>query len=254
MPSLTLAPAQGVVLDPNVPIPSVRRMRNLLLKNDFDRPAIAWGTADFSRLSAPHLDALQSIMSSILAGEVYGRDIYANLCTRVPYRDISDAYAAQILDESHHSRLLTRYLREEMRRPVERPILAARYSMKQLARLRDPLIATLTASLFVECTAAEMLAALVPRIEEPLLANILRTILRDEGRHSALGREASLFLLDTPRYKRGWHREKARLYRYFTEHFLYFLFRRYAKFAALLHVDTDGVCKRAIEKVHEVMP
>jgi rubrerythrin len=236
------------------PVPRVLNIRHAILRNDNERPSVAWGEADFSRLSSDQIDALQMVLSSVLSGEVHGRDIYAHLLAIVPYRDISDAYAAQILDENFHSRLLTRYLREEMHRPVLEPLLLARYAIRELLRLRDPLIATLAASLFVECTAAEMVAELMHKVKEPLAAQVLQVILRDEARHKALGREAALFLLETPPYKRRWAREKAKLYRFFNEHYCRFLFSSYGKFTQSLDFDAQAVHRRAMAAIHEAVP
>lgn len=250
-------PAEQMVsaaLEPYRPIPAVRRITNAILKNEAGRPPVAWGSADFSRLSAPRQDALWRITSSILFGEVHGRAIYASLLVRLPYRDLSDGFAAQILDEDHHARILSRYVVTEMRRPIASPLLAARYAVVELKRLRDPLIATLAASLFVECTAGELVAELATVSREPLLTQILRTILRDEGRHKALGREAALVLLDLPTYRRRWARQKARLYRVFNDRYCRFVFGRYARWTRVLDFDVDAVHRRAMAAIHDAVP
>ena len=239
---------------PPSPLQNMHRVREAMVRNECNRHSLPWGSTDLSRLTKRQRAAIHRIMSQLTAGEIAGRDISANLCRRMPHPELSDAFAAQILDESHHTAIFTRYVTQELRQPIEPPWLLVRYATAQLSRLGDPLIAALTASYFVEHTAAEVLSTLAARVDEPLCRALLRHVIRDEGRHTTLGREATLYLLDTPRYRHGWRRTRARVFRHFTELFLPIVFGQYAREAAAFDIDVRALCRKAIHTVHAVMP
>jgi ribonucleotide reductase beta subunit family protein with ferritin-like domain len=237
-----------------VAIPPVRKIKEAMLNNVAKRKTITWEVADFSQLSSKQTAAIQQVISSLLYSEAHGGEVCGNLVNRVPYSDISEAFAVQILDESHHSRLLTQYLRGTMKCPVRKPPFLSWLAIEQLKRLRDPIICTMAASHFVECAAAEVQIELVHKVEEPLLRQIFQVILRDEARHQALGREALVFLLATPLYKKKWKREKAFIYRYFLEFYARITLNQYSDFASLFGIDIQRIHRRTLEKVHQSVP
>jgi hypothetical protein len=235
-------------------VPAVRTIKEAMLKNDAQRQPIDWDAADFSGLSARQLTAIQRVVSSLLYSEIHGGAVCGNLLNRVPYADISDAFSVQILDESHHSWLLTRYLLDAMRRSVVRPPVVTWLAVEQLRRLRDPLISTMAASHFVECAAAEVQLELIHKVNEPLLVDIFGAILRDESRHQALGRESMLFLLETPEYKNSWRRHRARMYRHFVEFYSRITLNRYSEYASLFGIDLPRIHRRTLERVDHAVP
>ncbi len=239
----------GYATDQFICIPSVNKIKQQMLDNNAQRQEIAWGTADFSGMSAKQVDAIHQVVSSLRYSEAHGGDVCGNILNRVPYDDISNAFAVQILDESHHCQLLTRYINEEMGRPIIRPTAITWLALEQLKRLHDPLICALAGGYFVECAAAEVQHELVKKIDEPLLVQIFRSILRDEARHQALGRESVRFLLNTPAYEKGWKRTRARLYQKFLNSYSRMTLNRYAEFAKLFGIDVQRIHRRTLERV-----
>jgi len=237
-----------------VAVPGVRKIKEAMLRNVAVRKTIAWEVADFSQLSTKQTEAIQQVVSSLLYSEGHGGEVCGNLVNRVHYSDISEAFAVQILDESHHSRLLTQYVRGIMKRPILKPPFLSWLAVEQLKRLRDPIICTMAASHFVECAAAEVQIELVHNVDEPLLKQVFQVILRDEARHLSLGREALLFLLETPFYKKSWKREKALIYRYLLEFYSRITLNQYSSFASLFGIDIQRIQKRTLEKVDQAVP
>jgi hypothetical protein len=235
-------------------VPSVRRIEESMLKNVAERQSVVWERADFSSLSPKQIDAIQTVVSSLLYSEAHGGEVCGNLLNRSPFADISDAFAIQILDESHHAWLLTRYLLDTMGRPIIKRPLITWLAVEQLKRLRDPLLCTLAASFYVECAAAEVQSELIHKVDEPLLNQIFRVIFRDESRHQALGREAVLFLLDTPRYKASWRRERAKMYRHFLDFYSRITLNHYKESASYFGIDLKGIHQRTLERVDESIP
>ena len=240
--------------DKLVPVPSVRRIRQSMVDNDLHRQAVRWGTADFSRLSSKQVDAVHRVVSSLLYAESHGNEVCGNLIRRIPYSEITDAFAVQILDESHHTRLLTRYVLAEMRRPILRPPLIAWLTVKHLQHVGDPLVCAMGAGYFVECAAAEVQWELIHNVEEPLLAEVFNVILRDESRHQALGREATVFLLDQAPYREGWKRARARMYRHFLAYYSRVTLNHYAECAKVFGIDLARIHKRTLDKVAAALP
>lgn len=237
-----------------VSVPSIRRIEEAMIKNVVSRQSIAWERADFSNLTAKQVDAIQLVVSSLLYSEEHGGEVCGNLLNRSRYADISDAFAIQILDESYHSWLLARYVLDVMKRPIVKRPLITWLAVEQLKRLRDPLICTLAASFFVECAAAEVQSELIQKVDEPLLNQVFRLIFRDESRHQALGREAVLFLLQTPRYKNTWRTERARMYRHFLEFYSRITLNQYSKSASYFGISLKRIHERTLERVHEAVP
>jgi len=235
-------------------IPSVVRVKAAMLKSEASREAVEWGAADFSRLSAKHVDAIHEIVSSLRFNEAHGGIIGANLANRIPYRDISEAYTVQMLDESHHTWLLTRYETEELRRPSLRVPFVVGYANWQLSHMRDPLICAMAGSHFIETGAAEVQTELIAKVDEPLLVHIFSTIHRDEMRHIVLGREAVRFLLDRPPYKTGWRRERGRMYRHFLEFYSRLALGRFRKAAQYFGIDVDRIRTNTLARVREAVP
>jgi hypothetical protein len=236
-----------------VTVKSVRKISEAMLHNASSRQTIDWEAADFSGLLPKQKDAIQRVVSSLLYCESHGGEVCGNLLNRVPYSDISDAFALQILDESHHSWLLTRYLLDSMRRPVLKAPFIAWAAIAQLQRLRDPLICTLAAGYYVECAAAEVQTELINKIDEPLLRQVFRVILRDEARHQALGREAVLFLLETPPYESEWRRGRAKLYRHLLDLYSRLTLRQYSDCASLFGIDIRRIYNRTLEKIDDAV-
>jgi len=107
---------------------------------------------------------------------------------------------------------------------------------------------------FIECAAAEVQFEMIHKIGEPLLAEVLKVILRDEARHQALGRAVTLFLLEQSDYKRGWKRDRAKIYRHFLNYYSQVLFNRYGDCAKLFGIDLAQVHRRTIDKVAAAVP
>jgi len=231
------------------PVPGVRRVKQAMVKNEANRTAVTWGTADSTRLSSAQLDGVHTVVSSLLYAESHGNDVCSNLICHVPYADISDAFAVQVLDESHHAWMLTRYLKQELRRPIIRRPLVPWLIVEQLKLIHDPLLCALSASFFIECAAAEVQAEIIRKVDEPLLVEIFRTISRDESRHIALGREVVAFLLDDPAQRRGWRRIRNRVFRDFLRLSAERTFHHYAPLAKLFGIDVPRALRHTMERL-----
>jgi len=143
---------------------------------------------------------------------------------------------------------------EELRRPNGRVPVVVGYANWQLSKMRDPLICAMAASHFSETGAAEVQSELVAKVDEPVLVDVFRSILRDESLHIALGREAVRFLLECPSYRTGWRRERARMYRYFLEFYSGVALGRFRKAAVFFGIDVDQIRRNTLERVRETIP
>jgi hypothetical protein len=237
-----------------VSVPSIRRIQEAMLKNVAARKTVVWEKADFTALSQKQLDAIQLVVSSLLYAESHGGEVLGNLLVRAHFADISDAFAIQILDESHHAWLLTRYLLDAMKRRISKRPVFTWLAVAQMQRVRDPLMCAMAAGFYVECGAAEVQSELIQKVDEPLLNQIFRAIYQDESRHQALGRESVMFLLDTPRYKAAWRRERAKMYRHFLDFYSQITLNQFSVSSSYFGIDINKIHQRTLERVDAAIP
>jgi hypothetical protein len=87
-----------------------------------------------------------------------------------------------------------------------------------------------------------------------LLNQIFRAIYQDESRHQALGRESVMFLLDTPRYKAAWRRERAKMYRHFLDFYSQITLNQFSVSSSYFGIDINKIHQRTLERVDAAIP
>lgn len=130
-------------------------------------------------------------LSNLLAGEHEAVFIAAQVLVDSP-QDIPDwthAISTVLFDETKHFNMLKRYLKDKIGlyyapHPQIQKILTA------LIKESSPEIKMFVSQVVLEWTATSLLASLLCKKPEPLLGEIIKIILKDEGRHLAFNRLA----------------------------------------------------------------
>jgi hypothetical protein len=138
------------------------------------------------RLTEEQREAMGHVFTVLLWGELAAWNVAADLARALPDVDAKMAATGQVFDEARHFRVLRDYLdRAGVKLPKLNP-----YGRRLLEGLldTDSLLQKLYGmQLVVETLALAIFKELAEGTTEPVLAELLRYIERDEARHVALG-------------------------------------------------------------------
>lgn len=129
-------------------------------------------------------------LSNLLAGERSGEHLIAQVMVltakeRPAHREF---LAVMAQEEAKHFLALQRYLSEKAG-VIYPPCLPLRSALQAIEDCASPEVKLLVGQVVFEWTAASLVATLLTKAREPLLAAVLRVNLKDEARHLAYSHE-----------------------------------------------------------------
>ena len=142
-----------------------------------------WGDAEWMRFA---MEGQKAMLSQFLHGEQGALLCTAKIVEQAPWIDGKYYASTQVMDEARHVEVFSRYLDDKLSGAL--PI------NPHLAHLLDAIVADdrwdvtyLGMQVMVEGLALAAFGAMRQATDEPLLAELLRYVMRDEARHVAFG-------------------------------------------------------------------
>lgn len=167
----------------------LERVVRATLKRNAERPELDWSLFDPSRLDDEQRRALGFFLRQMRYIEGTSPANLATLAKHTPVAALRSAYAAQMQDERAHAALIGRYA-DLLDAPT-----AVRWENVvgcEVGKLlqRDPYVGALAVLTSIEFYATALIDEVLARVDEPLLGELFRHILKDEARHRVLAIEA----------------------------------------------------------------
>jgi len=138
------------------------------------------------RLGGAQREALGHVFTVLLWGELAAWNVAADLARKLPDVDAKMAATGQVFDEARHFRVLRDYL-DRAGVPLPKLNPYGRRLLVGLLETKSLLQKLYGMQLVVETLALAIFKELAEGAPEPVLAELLRYIERDEARHVALG-------------------------------------------------------------------
>jgi hypothetical protein len=156
--------------------------------------SLPWHSFDAAKLTSSSSveRAFSFYLTQMYFTEAASPENLAVLASASPVAQVQQAFAAQIQDELAHGALLERYVMTCLgeNRPREHFVsFVGRASGKWVQRLH-PVVGAQAVTMAIEYYASNLAEALLDKVDEPLLRELLQDILKDEHRHRVLAVES----------------------------------------------------------------